>query len=304
MLIILEGPDLAGKSTLAAQLVEMTDATLLHRGPPTQHPLHEYVTPLLDYDYRHQHIVCDRWHLGEVVYPQVIGRHTYMNDGVRRYIDAFLASRGAVLVHVDAPNEVLIQRFVERGDEHRTIDEIILAAKLFRELHSETLPIAKIRDVDQIIEIARHRNRGVYESKLIRCSTYVGVPHPVVLYVGDVRGCDGYSCRHTPKHDPRFPAFGPFTNTCGEFLMNCLPPGFSWGLVNANDVDSEFLTYAESALHVVALGQEAHKSLRRIGIKHTTVPHPQYVKRFHHRDADEYRRLLSLRDDEEYGWKS
>src|SRR3982751_3015453 len=124
MLIILEGPDCAGKSTLASKLAcelekqfPSNTVTLLHKGPPEAHPLDEYEWPLLSYrPQRGQHIICDRWHWGESVYPTVLGRPSLLDDGIRFHIEMMLRSRGAVVVHVSAHDHVLEQCISRRGE--------------------------------------------------------------------------------------------------------------------------------------------------------------------------------------------
>ncbi len=315
VLIILEGPDLAGKTTLANKLLVRTaadygrDTMLIHRGPPTSHPLDEYVRPLLSYrPNRDQHIVIDRWHLGEIVYPRILGRPTQMTPGIRRYVDAFLHSRGALLVHVDAPDDELITRYKQRGDDVRSLDQVLAAAREFRVVAKDnTLPAMHFTSVDDIVEAAYHREQTAHSSLLTHYySTLVGAPYPITLYVGDTRGCySGKRCTHSPTHHPLFPAFGPYPNTCGAFLMELLHDQYEIALCNINDVDSVYDQALHLASHIVALGRNASKTLRRMHITHMVVPHPQYVKRFHHRDADEYRRLLLLRDGKDYGsWRS
>ena len=115
MLIICEGPDSVGKSSLAARFKQHVErgsgvgesgVELLHKGPPVLHPLDEYVVPLLHYrPFRGEHVVCDRWHWGEGVYPQVFPRSTQFDDAVRYYTELFLMSRGAYVVHVSGPED-------------------------------------------------------------------------------------------------------------------------------------------------------------------------------------------------------
>ena len=49
MLIVIEGCDGVGKTSLARDLCERTGAEYRHLGPPQAHPLEEYVLPLDGY---------------------------------------------------------------------------------------------------------------------------------------------------------------------------------------------------------------------------------------------------------------
>src|SRR5580765_4211415 len=130
MLIIIEGPDGVGKTTLAESLAKELaesgdEVELLHRGPPKSHPLDEYVLPLLDYvPGLGRHVICDRWHWGEAVYPQVLDRTSLLDDPVFRYIEMFLRSRGALVVRPYASLELLTSRLLVRGDNLIGVDQL------------------------------------------------------------------------------------------------------------------------------------------------------------------------------------
>lgn len=75
-IIILEGLDMTGKTSVAKAMLEKLDShkAYLHTGPPISDvPTVEYCTPLrlaaLGYT-----MVCDRWHLGEMVWSHIFGR--------------------------------------------------------------------------------------------------------------------------------------------------------------------------------------------------------------------------------------
>lgn len=127
MLIIVEGPDCAGKSSFIKLLRETFNDrfaneqehfTLLHAGPPTKDPIDEYITPLLDYRPGNgQHIICDRWHWGEAVYPIVFNRSSKMTHNIFIAIESFLRHCGAIVVYITASRVVITERLIERGDD-------------------------------------------------------------------------------------------------------------------------------------------------------------------------------------------
>lgn len=313
MLIILEGPDGTGKSTLAQviydKLVDRAKARtrvyLLHQGPPKLHPLDHYVTPLLRYRPNTDvHIVCDRWHWGEAVYPHILGRPTKLDDEVWRYTELFLQSRAAVVTYLDRPVNQLRATLIKRGDDLVQPKHIADIACLYDVVHSKYSNVYRNRimmtpyfehsDVNsldflatQIILTAETIEQRAFNSDVNDLVTYVGHSMPHILLIGDVRnGID--KMRHELA-----PAFGPYPATSGHYLMRSLLNTDLFnerlGIVNINDVDpaSKLMTMLTPD-SVVALGENAHRKLDELKWPHGAVPHPQYVRRFHHHMHDKY----------------
>lgn len=295
MLIIFEGPDCVGKSTLAVRLTKDLDAAvadvsveLKHKGPPVAHPLDEYVVPLLDYrPDRSRHVVCDRWHWGEVVYPQVFNRATAHDDAVRYYVELFLRSRGAYVVHVTGP-ECRTRRCIEhRGDDLVDVDQVRRMHDLFYDCERLSLnPFTRVdghtvyddeAHVKKIVDVAS--DLGVGSAPLGVFTTYVGPPDPKLLLLGDVRG------KSMPGPDDLRPAFMPYPATSGHYLLTHLTRALNItqldhvGLANACDVDdAEALWETLGRPYTVTLGRHAGKATGS-WVDHS-VPHPQFIRRF------------------------
>lgn len=303
MLIILEGVDGSGKSTLAEKLwSELShDYTggvvkLLHKGPPERHPLDEYETPLLDYrPGTGEHIICDRWHVGELIYPRVLGRKSKLTSAMLWHIELFLQSRGALLVHVDVQLQELARRLKIRGDD-------LVKSVHLRELQNaytdyvsgmSVLPLLRTQEhlindgtvtlVGSIIERAAALEERY--SRLNEFVTYVGVTQPDLLLLGDDRGKDVGTNR---------PAFVPYGNTSGSYLLSALGsyhPDLRVGLANACDVDDPMRLWRTLRKPgVVTLGRNATANVPvpTSWFDVRAVDHPQYVRRFHHHHAGEY----------------
>lgn len=309
MLILLDGPDLAGKTTLAENLAERlsrhgtarvrSDVTILHKGPPTAHPLTEYEEPLLDYrPGTGRHVICDRWHVGERVYPAVLGRSSEMTPAIWTHVEMFLRSRGALLVHVTAPTETLRRWYDERGDGMLDFAQIDEARSRFHDVVETTslsfVSMSFARPWDEKVEREKlllayaEGNERACES-LNPFVTYLGPPRPDLLLLGDRRGTPGTG---PVEGHGLWPAFGTWNGACGAYLLDALGafemPDF--GLANACDVDDpRELWSALGRPEVVALGTRAADRCAELGMKFRTAPHPQYVRRFHHARALEYR---------------
>lgn len=304
MLIILEGPDCAGKSTLAQRLlthlsVKDPRATVevIHRGPPSGHPLDEYVRPLLSYvPDGSRHIICDRWHIGETIYPVVLGRPTKMTEAVFEYVKMFLRGKGALVVKLQPPVSVMAPWLEERGDDLLKEHQLVQAYAMFGNAARHVDLTLERGDVETIVNRAYRAERQAYG--LTRFTTFLGDPFPQTLLVGDVRAClGGRDCQHRGMHPMNGPAFMPYDPSSGLYLMESLlgsVPLRSTGLANACDVDDvNALWWTLGCPHVVSLGQKAHNTLDRKGVPHAAVPHPQYVRRFHNRARTLYGQLIA-----------
>jgi hypothetical protein len=318
LLIILEGADCAGKSTLAGRLLTAirhaepnADVRYLHSGPPVEHPLTEYVEPLLDYrPGTDVHYVLDRWHVGESVYPQVLGRDTDMTEDVRLYVELFLRSRGALLVYCTADRRLLEACGRARGDADDEVRRVVATRDAFdRVVTRSLLPnlAVDVSDpdrsnyhdaVENVLDAAEWHDRDA--RPLSPYVTYVGPPRPSLLLVGDRRG--------TPSHDVRefgsWPAFSPVPGTSGSYLLTTLvmdeltvpTHGLTLrdvGVVNACDVDDVGnLWRTLGRPDAVGLGVNARRELRSAHVQHRSATHPQYQRRFRHHDRRAYLETL------------
>jgi len=104
LIVILEGTDGVGKTTAAHQLAVGNHSALLHPGPPkSDDPIREYLYPLARLVRAGYDVVCDRWHIGEMVWPHVFGRVPLMTlSQMHGLEDVMKAMSPTLLVHVVA----------------------------------------------------------------------------------------------------------------------------------------------------------------------------------------------------------
>lgn len=304
MLIILEGPDGAGKTTLAQNLAAQLSQTtsdkiqVWHAIKPTSHPLDEYLRPLRSYrPGTGHHLILDRWHWGERVYPRILNRDTALDEPVWWAIEAYLRRLGAIVVHCErASRAEYVDTYRRRGVtvnsndawQYTHLDRIRL--EFSRTTYRTCLPNVEFTYGEaQNVDFVLHQARLAEESyrDINAFTTYLGPRAPRALLLGDVRNAD--------LTDNLDPAFVPFRGTSGHFLLRALTsqPSRDWarsfGLANACDVDD--VVKLHDALGwppLVALGRNAARRLDDLGLRHGTVSHPQYVRRFHHGLVAEY----------------
>lgn len=296
MLIILEGPDGAGKTTLAnslRKLIEEQDPGCLtfqwHRGPPTEHPLDEYLRPLNRYrPGAGRHVIIDRWHWGESIYPKLRNRPSKLDFASNWAIEAYLQRLGALVVLVDQSAEEYRKTYVDRGEVH-LMDDLPQTQLLFTQVATRSqLPFVpydrRTTTLQWIIDVARgvEANYG----SLNRLTTYCGPRWPMMLLLSDER--------HKVKPSDADPAFVPMPATSGSHLLKSLhylsgTVRRTIGWANACDFDNPAKLWMNLGKpRVVALGRNAQRRLHDLAIPHGSVPHPQFARRFHHGKRVEY----------------
>jgi thymidylate kinase len=122
MLIIIEGADCTGKTTLAKKLIKTIGeehVSLLSKGPPAlSDPVMEYIWPLSGYiPNTKQHFICDRWHIGEMIYPNIFHRRSIMSIRDFMVIDNAIRALGALIVYLEPPINMVQEHFTKRGDK-------------------------------------------------------------------------------------------------------------------------------------------------------------------------------------------
>lgn len=139
MIVVLEGPDCSGKSTLARDLAAKFDASVIvaNGAPPKDEVLVEhYAAQITEATSAPRRLtVFDRLHVGELLYgPAFRGTARLSRDDVRR-LENQLDAADAFKIHVDCSDQVLGQRFKERGDDMiRGVDELLGFARGYRDL--------------------------------------------------------------------------------------------------------------------------------------------------------------------------
>lgn len=310
MLVILEGPDGSGKSTLAQELAEYLGRTtsdkieVWHAKRPERHPLNEYLRPLRTYrPGTGHHLILDRWHWGEAVYPAVLDRETELDSPVWWAIEAYLRRLGALVVECDRyATQEYVDLYRERGlDDTPDSWQLTHLGRIRDEFHrtvyrSQLPSLTYCPGDDKVAAIvAEARELETNYRVLSEFTTYLGPLRPEVLLLGDERNI-------VPRADPENPdpAFVPFRGTSGYYLLRALTSLTSrqWrhsiGLANACDVDDPVeLRRKLGEPPVVALGKNAYGKMMTSGFTDVgVVPHPQFVRRFHHRKHVEYGWLI------------
>lgn len=116
MRLILEGPDCAGKSTMAKELAERLGLDIIkntYYGPKTSDAYRERLAC--------QGVVIDRCWISEVIYSKYFGYESSVDDFTDRLLNDTCAKRRIPIVVMLPPIDVIIQRMLERGDDFYSV---------------------------------------------------------------------------------------------------------------------------------------------------------------------------------------
>lgn len=143
MIVVLEGPDCAGKTTLAEALTAERGTVRANGKPPVGRPLFEHYAGqvALAAGSPSELTVFDRLHVGELIYGPLFRGKSALSIEEIYLLEDQLDKAGAVKIHVDCSDEALLERYHVRGDELIKSPDIFLSnAAQYRELFASDGP--------------------------------------------------------------------------------------------------------------------------------------------------------------------
>jgi hypothetical protein len=299
--IVLEGPDGAGKSTLARRIIEH-DALLtrrrhlMHRGPIRSDALTEYLRPLNEVVDDAQNgvdsvFVFDRWHVGELIYGPILRGRSRLTDVQAVYIEMVLQSLGCCFLHVSQPIHALEARWEIEPDDLIKKEQLREIANKYWEYtfwHDHWATISPTEDSPipfSLETVVATRTPAPLPGR------YVGPKRPKVLLLGDARAANGLHWSWP---------FVPQGHLSGDWLIEAMITGgvqyMRVGLVNACELTTHDLYKLWQDLEwpaVISLGRNAEKAWKRLSVNTgIRIHHPQYMKRFHSGDKEAYGKII------------
>lgn len=287
MLIIVEGADKTGKTTLCKVIAKRFGYRYHHFGPPKKRPADEYIDFLLSLK---QPTVCDRFHLGELVYGPMLRGKVGITPLELLTIERMLRLKRAILIHAATDMDVANERLaVSKQRELVDWTMNINASRLFEKVIAQTNVSTVFRyngiaheQLDLMLNVIE---RWLRLSDKPRGTKYTGIGTTggrKLVFVGEQVN-KNITWRHLPFDK----------GLSSEFLAEAFEAaGILERFVYICNADK--LTEAEAAAlagpttRFISLGKKADKKLNEFGVQHAALPHPQWVKRFHYADKRFY----------------
>lgn len=297
--IILEGPDGGGKSTLARYLQDRYGYAVCKTNQPKEGEdlFTSYTGSLVAALNHYRPVVFDRHYLGEAIYGPIMRGEDRLGTRGRRLIERLLVSRGVHLILCLPTWAQLLEAWkAKNGDDYlRNEDQLNKINNAYHREMDRGLPNATVYQWS-LEERAEVIASCLFEPLPAYPSFMTGYPGATTLIVGE---------RVNPKAVPWDLPFHHLGN-CSDWLLDRLDDAhipersLCWAnalnrLGEVNPLD-QALTACDNLKRVIALGDKATEVCRERFNGTTEVvplPHPQYWKRFKARQADEYTQMLS-----------
>lgn len=146
MVIILEGCDKCGKSTLAKVLSEKTGYPIVHFGAPKDRKeCDEMFDMYRDYLGTHDDVILDRSWYSDLVYGPIFRGRPSMNNAQVAMLERIVSRKGCVLYHCYDSAENIMKRVGEQGDEYTTAETVQNILDCFSMVMSSVYPTIQLR---------------------------------------------------------------------------------------------------------------------------------------------------------------
>lgn len=303
MIVILEGENKCGKTTLAKYLVDKHKFKYIKCSQPKGDPYIEYMNILKKIK---GDTVIDRFCYGENVYGPIYRGKSMLDDEKVRNIEMKALSLNPLLIYCHDEVENIAKRFDEEKEEFAVKSKIRKALFLYskvigksilpRIFHKMMTPDDLLLDLDSPFSKKGEKRVDAFINVMkdnedkTKFKTVIGnAKSPEVIFVGDKRNeRQKYSEVGQPFD------FGPSSTFLFEKLKAAKVPLTKIAIINSDSKELKKFIFGCKPREVVALGTQAHEKLKKLKITHQTFGHPQYENRFKKNTTQFVKQLKAL----------
>jgi len=293
-MIIIEGPDGAGKSTLVNYIRRELGSPVVKPYYPKKNQLSYYLHsgPLYEGYY------LERYYLSEVVYPRFKLNRDPMQDWKQFQIEAGLYQYAPVIFYLRPSRETILENINTRGDDYISEDEIDrMLVEYDAAIERSHLPSVtydyKKDDLDEKLIEARFEHKSnqkitEFFHQYLSAGNCLG--EDGIMFIGDEPSDKsvGEGFIRAFLSDKGSSAFLHKTLTDAGVYEQEMPYFTNFGKGFDNDDDKLIAINREidklKPRHIICLGKEIHE---KVG-QGDYIEHPAYVKRFHSKDHKFY----------------
>lgn len=318
-MIVIEGGDNTGKTTLIKQLMDADPRLHLLKRPRFKPERKEsigtsYLECLLpeNVDRVHQSWgIADRLLASECIYGRLFRDGCRMNEAEHRAINHVLASFDAVVVWCDPPNDAIVRAWKDR---EQLYDDPIKIAEAYRASMTDSFKVPFVRYDWTSNWATRDRERILAMNHLANAARrrHLSWWNMVPFGVGELNRPNVILIGESPSPLAKTPV--PFSNgSAGNFLAWAMDElGMSPRRVYVTNarkgtaMDEAILREELSFLvkprctHVITLGKVAEAMMEKIAgslvsepASIASIPHPIFWRRFHWKKKEEYVDMLA-----------
>lgn len=288
MLIVIEGPDKTGKTTLAKAIADKWGFKYKHFSAPKGSPADEYIDFLLNLK---EPTVCDRFHLGELVYGPMFRGKAGITPLELVTIERVMRLKQTIIVHA-VTNMKLANQRLDVSTEHEVVNkpQNLAAAEGFAKVVPLTNagPVLKydgstLDNLHAIIEKIRVII-GTWSTR----NSYTGI--------GTITGSKLVFVGEAVNKNVTWRGLPFDRGNSSQFLLDVFQaagvPENAVYICNADKLthhEVEALITHGARTSFFSLGRKADIKLQKLGIRdHYVLPHPQFIKRFHYTRQGSY----------------
>lgn len=285
MLIVIEGPDKTGKTTLAKAVAERLGFKYVHFSAPKGNPADEYIDFLLNLK---EPTVCDRFHLGEFVYGPIFRGKAGITDLELVTIERLMRLKQTIIVHA-ITNMALANERLDHSTQHEAVNkpQNLLAAEGF----AKVVPLTNAGPVLKYNGVSMTNLKAALD--MLKMMSASWVPTDAYTGIGTIHGSKLVFVGESVNKNVTWRGL-PFDHgSASQFLLDTFKaagvPEKAVYICNADTFTfEEALNLNAASARFIALGKKAHDKLTTLCVPHATLPHPQFVKRFQYHKKGEY----------------